>query len=60
VNAITEAFAHTFGPTVRVNCIVPGTFLTDISKAWDMEAFERQAEGFALRLAASRGRSSAR
>jgi NAD(P)-dependent dehydrogenase (short-subunit alcohol dehydrogenase family) len=49
VNAITEAFAHTFGPTVRVNCIVPGTFLTDISKAWDMEAFERQAEGFALR-----------
>lgn len=49
VNAITEAFAHAFGPTVRVNCIVPGTFLTDISKAWDMEAFERQAEGFALR-----------
>jgi NAD(P)-dependent dehydrogenase (short-subunit alcohol dehydrogenase family) len=49
VNAITEAFAHAFGPTVRVNCIVPGTFLTDISKAWDMDAFERRAEGFALR-----------
>ena len=49
VNAITEAFAHAFGPTVRVNCIVPGTFLTDISAAWDMEAFERQAERFALR-----------
>ena len=49
VNAITEALAHAFGPTVRVNCIVPGTFLTDISAAWDMEAFERRAEGFALR-----------
>jgi len=49
VNAITEAFAHAFGPTVRVNCIVPGAFLTDVAAAWDMEAFERQAEGFALR-----------
>ena len=49
VNAITEAFAHAFGPTVRVNCIVPGSFLTDISHAWDMEAFARQAEGYALR-----------
>jgi len=49
VNAITEAFAHAFGPAVRVNCIVPGAFLTDISEAWDMDAFERQAQGFALR-----------
>jgi NAD(P)-dependent dehydrogenase (short-subunit alcohol dehydrogenase family) len=47
VNAITTALAHAFGPTVRVNCIVPGTFLTDISKAWDMEAFERLAARFA-------------
>ena len=49
VNAITVAFAHALGPTVRVNCIVPGTFLTDISKAWDMEAFQRRAERFASR-----------
>ncbi|MCA9854396.1 MAG: SDR family oxidoreductase, partial [Dehalococcoidia bacterium] len=28
---------------VRVNCIIPGPFLTDISKAWDMEAFEARA-----------------
>ena len=49
VNAITAALAHAFGPTVRVNCIVPGTFLTDISKAWDMDAFERRAERFASR-----------
>jgi NAD(P)-dependent dehydrogenase (short-subunit alcohol dehydrogenase family) len=29
---------------VRVNTIVPGPFLTDVSKAWDMDAFERMAE----------------
>jgi NAD(P)-dependent dehydrogenase (short-subunit alcohol dehydrogenase family) len=49
VNAITVAFAHAFGPTVRVNCIVPGAFFTDVSKHWDIEAFERQAQSFALR-----------
>ena len=43
VNAMTEAFADALGPTVRVNCIMPGPFLTDISKAWDMEAFKRRA-----------------
>ena len=49
LNAMTEAFALAYGPKVRVNCIMPGPFLTDISKAWDMPAFERQAKGFALR-----------
>ena len=49
VNAMTEAFAHAFGPKVRVNCIMPGPFLTDISKAWDMAAFEQQARRFDLR-----------
>jgi NAD(P)-dependent dehydrogenase (short-subunit alcohol dehydrogenase family) len=44
LNAMTEAFADAYGPTVRVNCILPGPFLTDISKAWDMEAFNRRAE----------------
>ena len=48
LNAITIAFAHAYGPKVRVNCIQPGTFLTDISNAWDMDAFEQQAKGFAL------------
>ena len=43
VNALTEAFADAYGPTVRVNCIMPGPFLTDISKAWDMEAFKIRA-----------------
>ena len=29
--------------------IMAGTFLTDVSKAWDMEAFAKRAEGFALK-----------
>ena len=43
LNAITEGFAWTWRPQVRVNCIVAGPFLTDISKAWDMERFLAQA-----------------
>ncbi len=52
VNAITEAFADAYGPKVRVNCIMPGPFLTDISKAWDMDAFNARAEE---RIAMQRG-----
>lgn len=43
LNAMTEALARAFGPKVRVNTLVPGPFLTDISKAWDME---RASVGF--------------
>jgi NAD(P)-dependent dehydrogenase (short-subunit alcohol dehydrogenase family) len=43
LNAITIGFAKAFGPKVRVNCIQAGPFLTDISKAWDLPAFEKQA-----------------
>ncbi|WP_046316956.1 SDR family oxidoreductase [Mycobacterium sp. UM_Kg1] len=35
LNVMTEALAQAFGPTVRVNTLMPGPFLTDISKAWD-------------------------
>ena len=52
LNAMTEAFADAYGPTVRVNCILPGPFLTDISKAWDQEAFARRA---ATAIAMKRG-----
>ncbi|MEY4229183.1 MAG: hypothetical protein RLZZ362_32 [Actinomycetota bacterium] len=49
LNALTYGLARTLGPTVRVNCIVPGPFLTDISKAWDLEQFDRNARNaFAL------------
>jgi NAD(P)-dependent dehydrogenase (short-subunit alcohol dehydrogenase family) len=44
LSALTVGFARAFAPTVRVNTIVPGPFLTDISKAWDMDAFEQLAE----------------
>ncbi|MDX1648348.1 MAG: glucose 1-dehydrogenase [Myxococcota bacterium] len=44
LHAITVGMARAFGPKVRVNCIMPGPFLTDISKAWDLEAFAKQAE----------------
>ncbi len=43
INNMTTGFARAFAPKVRVNCIVPGPFLTDISKAWDMGAFNRTA-----------------
>jgi NAD(P)-dependent dehydrogenase (short-subunit alcohol dehydrogenase family) len=43
LNTLTEGFAHAFGPSVRVNAIQAGPFLTDISNAWDMPAFETRA-----------------
>ena len=43
VHALTKSFAREYGPAVRVNCIMPGPFLTDISTAWDMEAFNKRA-----------------
>ncbi len=43
LNALTRSFAYAYGPNVRVNCIMAGPFLTDISKAWDLEAFKQRA-----------------
>ncbi len=40
LNALTVGFAHAYGPTVRVNCLMAGPFLTDVTREWDMEAFE--------------------
>lgn len=51
LNAITIAFAHAFGPKVRVNCIMAGPFLTDISKAWPEAAVQQLALTSALRRA---------
>jgi NAD(P)-dependent dehydrogenase (short-subunit alcohol dehydrogenase family) len=44
LNALTAGMARAFGPTVRVNAIMPGPFLTDISRAWDMDAFKQRAK----------------
>lgn len=38
LNALTSVFAREYGPTVRVNTISAGPFLTDISKAWTEES----------------------
>ena len=52
LNAMTEGFAKAYGPKVRVNCIIAGPFLTDISKAWDLDLFDKHvASGMALRRA---------
>lgn len=43
LNTLTEGLAHAFGPTVRVNAIQAGPFLTDIAQAWDLDAFAERA-----------------
>src|SRR6185312_10063572 len=41
VNAMTVALAKAFAPKVRVNCIAPGPFLTDVSTVWrENKAYE--------------------
>jgi NAD(P)-dependent dehydrogenase (short-subunit alcohol dehydrogenase family) len=52
LNAITLGCARAFGPSVRVNAVLPGTFLTDIAAHWDTERFEREAREFALQRGA--------
>ncbi len=49
LNTLTAGLADALGPEVRVNCIMPGPFLTDISEHWDLEAFEENARAFPLR-----------
>jgi NAD(P)-dependent dehydrogenase (short-subunit alcohol dehydrogenase family) len=44
LNNLTIGLSRAFAPKVRVNAIMPGPFLTDISKAWDLEAFGQWAK----------------
>jgi NAD(P)-dependent dehydrogenase (short-subunit alcohol dehydrogenase family) len=49
LNTITEGFAKAFGPSVRVNCIMAGPFLTDIAEAsWGPAAREHGLPHLAL------------
>ena len=42
INAMTVALAKAFAPKVRMNCIAPGPFLTDVSAVWrENKAFEQ-------------------
>ncbi|MEJ1970717.1 MAG: SDR family oxidoreductase [Rhizomicrobium sp.] len=45
VNAMTVALAKAFAPKVRVNCIAPGPFLTDVSTVWRENAAVKNALG---------------
>src|SRR5205823_8330175 len=49
LNTMTVGFAQAFGPNVRVNCVLPGSFLTDATDHWDPEMMRRAAENPALR-----------
>lgn len=51
LNAMTEGLAQAFGPTVRVNTLMPGPFLTDISKAWNFDGAQNPFGHFALQRA---------
>lgn len=42
LNYLTTTLAAAYGPKVRVNCIMPGPFLTEISKAWDVQQGAKQ------------------
>ncbi|HEU5152209.1 MAG TPA: glucose 1-dehydrogenase [Iamia sp.] len=52
LNNLTEGLAAALGPEVRVNCIMPGRFATDIAEHWDAEAVEAIVQGHALRRVA--------
>ncbi len=43
LNNLTLALARVYAPAVRVNCIMPGPFLTDVAAAWDMDSFNQSA-----------------
>src|SRR5450755_3841239 len=45
INSMTVALAKAFGPKVRVNCICPGPFLTDVSTAWRDDTAAQQRLG---------------
>src|SRR4051795_7835235 len=51
LNAMTVGFADALGPKVRVNAIMPGPFLTSISRGWDMEMLAQRTRTFPLRRA---------
>jgi NAD(P)-dependent dehydrogenase (short-subunit alcohol dehydrogenase family) len=48
LNALTEGLAKAYGPTVRVNTLMAGPFLTDVSKAWDLDGEEDPFRHLAL------------
>jgi NAD(P)-dependent dehydrogenase (short-subunit alcohol dehydrogenase family) len=48
LNALTVGLAHALAPTVRVNAIVAGWFMTEMSKSWSDDVITRHARSLAL------------
>lgn len=44
LDAMSIGLSRAYAPKVRSNVIMPGPFLTDIAKAWDMDAFAETAK----------------
>lgn len=51
LHVVTTGIALEYGPSVRANTIMAGPFLTDISHAWDMDAFREFAALMPMRRA---------
>jgi len=51
LNNMTLGLARALSPKVRVNCIMPGPFLTDISKAWTPEMLQALERALPLKRA---------
>ena len=49
INNLTASFAQALAPEVRVNCLMPGPFGTDISDAWTPEMRDRMERSIPLR-----------
>jgi NAD(P)-dependent dehydrogenase (short-subunit alcohol dehydrogenase family) len=49
LDTLTAGFAQAYGPKVRVNSIMAGPFLTDISKSWDPDLFAKLAARYPMR-----------
>jgi len=52
LNTLTVAFSRRLGPTVRVNAIMCGPFLTAVSEHWDMGEFNERVARHSLRRGA--------
>jgi NAD(P)-dependent dehydrogenase (short-subunit alcohol dehydrogenase family) len=46
---MTVGLADALGSKVRVNAIMPGPFLTSISRDWDMDKLAQRTQTFPLR-----------
>lgn len=51
LNTMTKGLAQAYGPRIRVNTIMAGPFLTEISDAWYTDEWRARAQSFPLRRA---------